>query len=486
MNGVGRREGRRGRSRGQVKPYGVAKCLPAARPVPQTVPVTTPAQLAAPTAQLTDRAVADLQLVLDGVLLPWPALGGCAADRSSGSVTGSAARVGVGALAEPVRSAAVAAGALVLTDREQTPIARLVDLDTGDTTALVGAVRPERARESRLFVDLAASPAELGPATPRHVVVVGRPLLQADLDRLTAAGVDDLLLLVPVEHATPDGVPPTTLMRSVLHVAAGLGQVKVVAVPLFWRDPESDRELAQAVADHYGATSTELVSGGSAWSDLLAALRTGADLPATAPEPVLEELRRWRPPPLRRGLVVLFTGLSGSGKSTLARDLAAYIAEWSPRTVSLLDGDDVRRLLSAGLGFDHAARDLNVRRIGYVASEVARHGGLAICAPIAPYAESRAAVRAMVEPVGDFVLVHVSTPLEECERRDLKGLYAKARAGLIPEFTGISDPYEAPDDADLVVDTSRVSRADALQRVLDLLGAGGWTSSPETPSRSAT
>ena len=131
--------------------------------------------------------------------------------------------------------------------------------------------------------------------------------------------------------------------------------------------------------------------------------------------------------------------------------------------MSLLDGDDVRRLLSSGLGFDHAARDLNVRRIGYVGSEVARHGGLAICAPIAPYAESRAAVRAMVEPVGDFVLVHVSTPLEECERRDLKGLYAKARAGLIPEFTGISDPYDVPTDADLVVDTAQVSREEALQ-----------------------
>jgi sulfate adenylyltransferase len=142
--------------------------------------------------------------------------------------------------------------------------------------------------------------------------------------------------------------------------------------------------------------------------------------------------------------------------------------------VSLLDGDDVRRLLSSGLGFDRAARDLNVRRIGFVGSEIARHGGLAICAPIAPYAESRAAVRAMVEPVGDFVLVHVSTPLEECERRDLKGLYAKARAGLIPEFTGISDPYDVPTDADLSVDTSQVSREQALEQVLELLHAGGW------------
>jgi len=129
----------------------------------------------------------------------------------------------------------------------------------------------------------------------------------------------------------------------------------------------------------------------------------------------------------------------------------------------------VRRLLSSGLGYDRAGRDLNVRRIGFVGSEIARHGGLAICAPIAPYAESRAAVRAMVEPVGDFVLIHVSTPIEECERRDLKGLYAKARAGLIPEFTGVSDPYDVPTDADLAVDTSRVSREAALDLVLELL-----------------
>jgi sulfate adenylyltransferase len=171
--------------------------------------------------------------------------------------------------------------------------------------------------------------------------------------------------------------------------------------------------------------------------------------------------------------MILFTGFSGSGKSTLARDLAAHIVEYTARSVSLLDGDDVRRLLSSGLGFDRAGRDLNVRRIGYVGSEIARHGGLAICAPIAPYAESRAAVRAMVEPVGEFVLVHVSTPLEECERRDLKGLYAKARAGLIPEFTGISDPYDVPSDADLAVDTSAVSREEALDQVLVLLRSRG-------------
>jgi len=135
----------------------------------------------------------------------------------------------------------------------------------------------------------------------------------------------------------------------------------------------------------------------------------------------------------------------------------------------VLDGDVVRGELSAGLTFSRADRDLNVRRIGWVAAEVARHGGLAVCAPIAPYAATRAAVRAEVEAVGDFVLVHVSTPLEVCEQRDRKGLYARARAGLIPHFTGISDPYEPPEDPDLVIDTSVVSLDEGLARLREAL-----------------
>lgn len=192
------------------------------------------------------------------------------------------------------------------------------------------------------------------------------------------------------------------------------------------------------------------------------------------PAAVAAELSAARPPRHRRGLTVFFTGLSGSGKSTVARGLADAVIERGGRTVSLLDGDVVRRLLSAGLSFSKADRDLNIRRIGYVAAEVTRHGGLAICAPIAPYAATRAEVRRMVSAVGDFVLVHVATPLAECERRDRKGLYAKARAGLIPEFTGISDPYEEPADADLVLDTSRLEPDEAVARVLDLLSTGGW------------
>ena len=192
------------------------------------------------------------------------------------------------------------------------------------------------------------------------------------------------------------------------------------------------------------------------------------------PADVTAELRRARPPRAARGLVVFCTGLSGSGKSTLARDLRDALLERGDRTVSLLDGDLLRRLLSAGLTFSREDRDLNIARIGFVAAEVARHGGIAICAPIAPYAAARARVRQLVSEVGDFILVHVSTPLEVCEARDRKGLYAQARAGTITSFTGISDPYEEPRDADLTIDTSVTSRPEAVAAVLGYLTRGGW------------
>ena len=171
------------------------------------------------------------------------------------------------------------------------------------------------------------------------------------------------------------------------------------------------------------------------------------------------------------GVTVFFTGLSGSGKSTVAALLAVQLAE-AGRSVTLLDGDVVRTHLSQGLGFSKADRETNIRRIGWVAAEVTKHGGVAVCAPIAPYAATRAAARQMVERYGRFVLVHVSTPLEVCEARDRKGLYAKARSGELTEFTGISDPYEVPLDADLVLDTSDMDVEDAVARVLTVLALG--------------
>ena len=209
-------------------------------------------------------------------------------------------------------------------------------------------------------------------------------------------------------------------------------------------------------------------------------LDAGAEVPAWfTPPAVARELRIARPPRARRGFVLFLTGLSGSGKSTVARDLRDALAERGDRRVTLLDGDLVRRMLSAGLTFSREDRDLNVLRIGYVAAEIARHGGIAICAPIAPYAATRARVREMVSETGDFLLIHVATPIEVCEARDRKGLYAKARAGLIDQFTGVSDPYEEPADADLVIDTSALSRSEATAAVLSLLTSGGWLSVSE-------
>jgi sulfate adenylyltransferase len=216
-----------------------------------------------------------------------------------------------------------------------------------------------------------------------------------------------------------------------------------------------------------------------AFGELEDLLDRGEDVPAWfAPPGVTAELRRARPPRRQRGVVVFFTGLSGSGKSTIARGLRDALAERGDRTVSLLDGDLVRQLLSAGLTFSRADRDLNIARIGYVATEVARHGGIAICAPIAPYEAARAQVRRMVSEVGDFLLIHVATPVAVCEARDRKGLYAKARAGLIEHFTGISDPYEEPRNADLTIDTSVMSRQEAVEAVLGLLTIGGWLRDP--------
>ncbi len=245
--------------------------------------------------------------------------------------------------------------------------------------------------------------------------------------------------------------------------------IPVVVAGEWAYDPRSEvwRPLALIEA---GAEQGELSE-----AELAELLDSGAGVPGWfAPPDVARELRRARPPRSERGLAVFFTGLSGSGKSTIARGLAEALAERGDRTVSLLDGDRVRQLLSAGLTFSRADRDLNIARIGFVAAEVARHGGIAICAPIAPYAQARSVARQLVAEVGDFLLIYVSTPLEVCAERDRKGLYAKARAGLIKDFTGVSDPYEEPRDADLVLDTSVMTRDEAVSAVLKLLITGGW------------
>jgi sulfate adenylyltransferase len=189
---------------------------------------------------------------------------------------------------------------------------------------------------------------------------------------------------------------------------------------------------------------------------------------------VLAELHRQNPPRERQGFTVFFTGLSGAGKSTLARSLAARLMEMGGRCVTLLDGDIVRRHLSSELGFTKAHRDINVRRIGFVASEITKNRGIAICAPIAPYHQTRRDVRGMIEAVGGFIEIHVATPIETCEGRDRKGLYAKARAGLIPEFTGVSDPYEVPEHPELAIDTTGIGIDEAVQQILLKLEHEGY------------
>lgn len=210
-------------------------------------------------------------------------------------------------------------------------------------------------------------------------------------------------------------------------------------------------------------------------TELRKRLTQGADIPSWFSFPqVVEELRRSYPPRDRQGFTVFFTGLSGSGKSTIANVLRVKFLELGGRPVTLLDGDIVRKHLSSELGFSREHRDINIRRIGFVASEITKNGGIAICAPIAPFDVVRKEVRTMIEPAGAFVLVHLSTALEACEARDRKGLYAKARAGIVQQFTGISDPYETPQDAEIVLDTSQMSPQEAAQEIISYLEHHGF------------
>ncbi|HET7475028.1 MAG TPA: adenylyl-sulfate kinase [Dermatophilaceae bacterium] len=389
---------------------------------------------------------------------------------------------------------ALDAGGLVLRDEESTPLARLepieagsaeaiADADSAEAVLVVGTLTRVRQRESGQARQLAVHATDLWPTRARTVVVLGRPPVRADDAPIRAAaqGTESLLLVVPDD---PDADVPTAVLVDVARLwldEIGLaGDVRTAS--LASRDATSDAATAALLTHALGGGPGQFLdrhgdsAGAKAWRASRAVLEHGSDdlLLPELHEPVAARLRRWRPPRTRRGLVLMFSGLSGSGKSTLARDLYDWLTGNTERTVSMLDGDVVRQLLSAGLGFGRAAREMNVRRIGYVGAEIARHGGIAICAPIAPYAATREEVRRRVNAVGDFVLVHVSTPLAECERRDLKGLYAKARAGTIPEFTGISDPYEAPADAELAVDTSVVPREQALDTVVRYLRDGGW------------
>ena len=210
-------------------------------------------------------------------------------------------------------------------------------------------------------------------------------------------------------------------------------------------------------------------------SDIRTRIRHGKRVPewATFPE-VVRELAKSYPPPSHQGLTVFLTGLSGAGKSTIARVLQARFMEMGTRPVTLLDGDIVRRNLSSELKFSREHRDINVRRIGFVAGEITKNRGVAICAPIAPYEKTRAEIRARIEETGGFFEIHVATPISVCEKRDRKGMYAKARAGLIKGFTGVDDPYEEPMNPEITIDTSTLTPDEAAQEILLFIGQQGF------------
>ena len=209
--------------------------------------------------------------------------------------------------------------------------------------------------------------------------------------------------------------------------------------------------------------------------DIRDRIRTGRKVPGWASFPeVLDELRKDYPPPSKQGFTVFCTGLSGAGKSTVAKVLFSKMLEIGERPVTLLDGDIVRHNLSSELTFSKEHRDINVRRIGFVASEITKNRGIAICAPIAPYERTRSEIRQAIEVHGGFIEVHVATPLEECEKRDRKGMYAKARAGLIKGYTGIDDPYEEPKAPELYIDTTDITPDEAAQEILLFLGQKGF------------
>lgn len=400
---------------------------------------------------------------------------------------------------------------LVLVDPEAVPVAELAVEEVTDsghgTVVLAGPLKALERRTKRAFDRFRVHPP--GAAHGGLVVPTGRPLHSHDLDAVRKeadrhGGPVTLLGLTGTGRAHPVSLT-RALLAGAADIAARVAVVPLPAMPEI--GPLAENRFVARLAARYGAGRVLLPyaapapppsafadcpvpvtvgpAGPLARSALVRLLDDGAPLPpGYTPAGVEHELRRQHPPTFRRGLVLLFTGLSGSGKSTLASAVADALSEQSDRDVSVLDGDIVRTLLSADLTFSRRDRDRNVRRVGFVASEVARHGGTVVLAQIAPYDSTRKEIRAMISRGGGvLVLVHVSTPLAVCEGRDRKGLYARARAGLIPEFTGVSDPYEIPGDAELTVDTSVVSVESGVSDIMGFLRQRGLARDGTTGNR---
>ncbi|MBW6432544.1 adenylyl-sulfate kinase [Actinoplanes hulinensis] len=477
--------------------------------------------------------LADLELLLSGAYAPLTGFLGRAdlasLARRGRLADGASWPVPVtceipGEVASALDPADPARRTLVLTDPEGAPVAAIEVTDmwrTGENRfGIGGPVRRMGDGGHGPFQRLRRMPEEVRALLPPGRVlgvIADRPLHRPQLAQIAHAArtlAAHLLILIPVSGPGPDGLPPEALVRSIFAARDRMPPATVVAVPLLTRGDEMRDALLRArVARAYGVTHVlstgDSLSGAGLrvllprelaydnrdgqwrWRDDIPPrnrrlamspaeiddlLDRGFPLPEWhTPPAVAKELSRVRPPRRQRGLVVFFTGLSGSGKSTIARNLADALRETGDRTVTLLDGDVVRRELTAGLGFSKADRDRNVRRIGWVAAEVGRHRGMAVACPIAPYEAARAAARKMaVEAGAGFILVHVATPLEVCESRDRKGLYARARAGQLRGMTGIDDPYEEPTDAELTVDTTTMTVPEAVEMVLGYLVESGW------------
>ncbi|MBG6217295.1 sulfate adenylyltransferase [Arthrobacter sp. CAN_A6] len=412
-----------------------------------------------PVFQLAPRALDELELLLGGLYAP--ATGYCL----PGTPPAGWPHAFSLSVPEGIADRAAHQGSLLLADSDGTPLAALAldDLGpaigarrwvAGSLTAMQPAEHPP-ARHLRLTSAFALRTG-LGLPTGGTSTVVAvfdalpRPEDIAEAVTAASTAAAGLVLLAAVTGAETETASFRDLLGSLERCAARVKGASVRVLVLAPPDDGTANAAAVLRAHVLRRLGSETILDFGADS----AGRLG-DAPG-APRP-------------GAGRVVFFTGLSGSGKSTIARELVQRLRMLDERETTLLDGDAVRQMISAGLGFSRADREMNVRRIGWIAALISKTGGIAVCAPIAPFEETRQQVREMATRVGGFTLVHVSTPLGVCESRDRKGLYAKARAGLIPDFTGIDSPYEIPLDADCTIDTADTGIEEGVEQVLDLL-----------------
>ncbi len=460
-----------------------------------------------PSWDLTPRQVCDLELLMNGGFAP---LRGYMTQADAQSVLATCRLADGTPWPAPVTLDVSAAFAETLTpgmsvalrDAEGVMLAALRVREahySADAAQIAGDVEGVQLPAHYDFGELRLTPAQTRAAIAKNAwqrvlaVQPHAPLRRAELEWILrmAGSLQAGVLLQPIACAAePDDAAHFARIRAHKATLSRFdGNALVSLLPLAQPARAAHRALLHAlIAKNYGATDIALPRD-MAGSDEMKLIEARADetgigihfMPALDGGEALPEtaavMQQLHPPRSRQGFTVFFTGLSGAGKSTIAMALVSRLQELTGRPVTLLDGDRVRKHLSSELGFSREHRDMNIRRIGYVASEITKHGGIAVCAPIAPYDQTRQQVREMIEPLGGFILVHVATPIDECERRDRKGLYARARAGLIKEFTGVSDPYEPPAQAEVAIDTLGESPAESAERIVTHLRERGFLAS---------